>query len=236
MAPVRINVGSGDHPLPGFVNVDALPDARGVDVVADISQRLPFDDGAADVLYASHILEHFAYDDVPRLLADWRRVLRAGGVLLVAVPDLDVIARMLVERRGWFTPPHNPWLGAIYGGQKDQWDFHKTGFTDVWLGHLLIQAGFGTVRRVKRFDEIGELDLSMSPQPFGVNVSLNMRAVAGAAGWPPEHADRGPIEHGFNGIDAVLRTGLAISSSLRARVMGRRRRALERSLNGVSQP
>ena len=232
MTPLRINVGSGDHPLPGFVNVDALPDARGVDVVADISQRLPFDDGAAEMLYASHLLEHFAYDDVPRLLADWRRVLRDGGVLLIAVPDLDVIARMLVERRGWFTPPHNPWLGAIYGGQKDQWDFHKTGFTDVWLAHLLVEAGFGAVRRVNRFEEIGELDLSMSPQPFGVNVSLNMRAVAGAAAWPREHAEQTAIERGFNGIDGVLRLGLDISSSLRSRVMARRRRALERSLDG----
>jgi predicted SAM-dependent methyltransferase len=230
MTGVRINLGSGDHPLPGFVNVDALPDAPGVDIVADISQPLPFRDGSADLLYASHLLEHFSHEEVPRLLADWRRVLRDGGVLLLAVPDLDVIARMLVEREGWFTPPHNPWLGAIYGGQKDEWDFHKTGFTNVWLAHLLSEAGFGAVRRVTRFIEVGAPDFSMSPIPFGVNVSLNLRAVAGVGGLPTELVTQSALELALDRVDWALRAAMSVSSSVRSRAMARRRRRLERAL------
>ena len=84
---MKINLGSGDSPLVGFVNVDALPDAPGVDVVADISQRLPFEDASADLVYASHILEHFPHAQTGELLGEWRRILRPGGRLLVAVPD-----------------------------------------------------------------------------------------------------------------------------------------------------
>lgn len=225
---LRINIGSGTVPLDGFVNVDALPDAPGVDVVADISEPLPFEDGSADMLYAAHILEHFPTDAVPGLLADWRRVLKDGGELLVAVPDLEVIARTILDRSGWFTPPHNPWLGAIYGGQKDQYDFHKTGFTAVWLASLLDDAGFGEVRHVTRFPDIGMNDASFSPLPFGRNVSLNMRAVAGAAPLPK--LERAPGENLLARLDRVLAFGMDVSTSIRARLMARRRRVLEKSL------
>ena len=227
---MRINLGSGERPIHGFVNVDALPGAPGVDVVADISQRLPFEDGSASLIYAAHLLEHFPHAEVPRLLREWRRVLRDGGQLLVAVPDLDVIARMLNERRGWFTPPHAPWVGAIYGGQKDEYDFHKAGFTAPWLAHLLTEAGFGAVRRETRFADVGVPDGSVSPLPFGVNVSLNMRAVAGAAPLPPEVLTQHPVEHWFAAFDSVLYRVLDVSSTVRARIMDRRRRRLERAI------
>ena len=223
---MRINLGSGERPLEGWVNVDALPDAPGVDVVTDVTEALPFESGSADALYASHLLEHVSSEDVPRVLAEWRRVLRPGGVLMIAVPDLEVIARMLVERPGWFTPPHAPWVGAIYGGQKDEWDFHKTGFTGPWLAYCLDQAGFGEVERVDRFPGIRVDDGSYSPIPFGTNVSLNMRAVVGGAPLDPQLLRPTRAERAFNKVDRLLEHGMTFSTRLRSRLMARRRRRL----------
>jgi predicted SAM-dependent methyltransferase len=229
---LRLNLGSGQVALEGFTNVDALPDAPNVDVVADLAKPLPFPDGGADMIYAAHVLEHFPTDAVPRLLADWRRVLRVGGLLLVAVPDLEVIARMLIdERPGWFTPPHNPWLGAIYGGQKDEYDFHKTGFTGPWLAGLLTEAGFGSVQRVERFREVGAADTSFSPAPFGTNVSLNMRAVAGPPTLPDEVFARTRAETLLDRLDFVLLAGMVLSTRVRSRIMARRRHRLEEALS-----
>jgi predicted SAM-dependent methyltransferase len=233
---LRLNLGSGGVALEGFTNVDALPDAPGVDVVADLAERLPFADGEADLIYAAHVLEHFPTDVVPRLLADWRRVLRDGGLLLVAVPDLDVIAKTLIEDRpGWFTPPHSPWVGAIYGGQKDEYDFHKTGFTATWLASLLTNAGFGALERVERFREVGAADTSFSPVPFGRNMSLNMRAVAGAKPLPGELFSRTPLERLFDYMDTALLAGMVLSTRTRSRVMRRRRRALEQVLSATCE-
>lgn len=231
MAGLRLNLGSGTTPIPGFVNVDALPDAPGVGVVADIGHRLPFEDGSADLVYASHLLEHFPTDQVPELLAEWRRVLRAGGVLLVAVPDLEVIARTLVKREGWFTPPHGPWLGALYGGQKDEYDFHKTGFTGPWLAHLMREAGFGEIERVERFEEIPVADASFSPLPFGVNVSLNMRGVAAGADRLQELTELGRGLRVFDFFDRLLMLAMQVSTLLRARIMRRRKRRIESKLS-----
>src|SRR3954463_12358756 len=227
---LRLNLGSGTTPIPGFVNVDALEDAPGVDVIADIGARLPFDDGAAELVYASHLLEHFPTDRVPELLREWRRVLRPGGVLLVAVPDLEAIASIMVSRAGWFTPPNAPWVGLIYGGQKDEYDFHKAGFTAPWLAYLLGEAGFGDVRRVDRFEGIERTDTSYSPVPFGVNLSLNMVAVAGGRPLPGELLEPARFESAFYRFDRLFEHGLNLSSRIRARLMERRRRRLEKAI------
>lgn len=212
------------------MNVDVLPDAPGVDVVADITDTLPFESESAEMLYASHLLEHVSTDDVPRVLAEWRRVLRPGGVLLIAVPDLEAIARVIVDRPGWFTPPHNPWLGAIYGGQKDEWDFHKTGFTAPWLAYCLDQAGFGDAKRVDHFPETRVDDGSYSPIPFGANISLNMRAVAGGAPLARPALEPSRAELAFQRFDRLLEHAMTLSTRTRSRLMERRRR---RGFSGV---
>ena len=227
---MKINLGSGQRPIAGFVNVDALPDAPGVNVVADISDVLPFENGSASLIYAAHILEHFPHEHVPTMLKEWRRVLRDGGQLLVAVPDLDTIAEMLVTRPGWFTPPHSPWVGATYGGQKDAYDFHKTGFNAPWLGYLLNEAGFGDVRRVDRFDDVDVGDMTWSPLPFGRNISLNMRAVAGSGDAVPlEGAATRMI---FGAVDTMIVYAAGASSLMRSTLANRRRRRIDSQFRG----
>lgn len=47
--------------------------------------RLPFPDNTFDVLTAWHVIEHVL--DVQQTLSDWQRVLRPGGLIVVATPD-----------------------------------------------------------------------------------------------------------------------------------------------------
>lgn len=90
---MKINLGCGHRHLPGFVNVD-MPDnwaKKLPDVSADISQRLPFDDGVADEVHAYHVLEHMWRWQVPEILQDWARVLKPGGLMVLEMPCLDKI-------------------------------------------------------------------------------------------------------------------------------------------------
>lgn len=59
---------------------------------ADASRRLPFDDGSADVIYSSHMLEHLSRRKASGFLAEARRVLAPGGIIRIAVPDLALLA------------------------------------------------------------------------------------------------------------------------------------------------
>jgi SAM-dependent methyltransferase len=49
---------------------------------------LPFGDGSFDRALCLDVLEHLSYEDQPRALAELHRVLRAGGELLVSIPNL----------------------------------------------------------------------------------------------------------------------------------------------------
>jgi predicted SAM-dependent methyltransferase len=69
-----------------------------VDVVWDLRKTLPFADSTFARVYGSHVLEHFRYTDLKRLLADVYRVLRPGGELLIAVPDASLYVDAYVKR------------------------------------------------------------------------------------------------------------------------------------------
>ncbi len=87
-------------------------DALGVDISAEAvdfccqrqldcrltaSLELPFEDGSFDVLTAWHVIEHVA--DVARTLAEWRRVLRPGGLLVLETPDASCLTVRLFGAR-----------------------------------------------------------------------------------------------------------------------------------------
>lgn len=78
-----IDLGCGRNKLPGAAGVDFL-DLPGVDVVADLNQRLPFDDESFDVVYSNQVFEHIP--NLLGLMAESHRMLRPGGLLVVHVP------------------------------------------------------------------------------------------------------------------------------------------------------
>jgi predicted SAM-dependent methyltransferase len=95
---VRVNLGSGVHPAAApWLNLDSVVRAQ-IDVVADCG-RLPFADRSVDRLYAGHLLEHIPLAAVGTVLAEWRRVLRPGGDLMVVGPDID---RAVRQREPWW--------------------------------------------------------------------------------------------------------------------------------------
>jgi SAM-dependent methyltransferase len=103
-SPLRLNLGSGNRPLAGFVNVDSRPLST-VDVVADV-RSLPFSDNSAVEIEASSLLEHFA--DPYAVLDEIHRVLAPQGVLRVRVPSpwaqagfLDSSHEFLADLKQW---------------------------------------------------------------------------------------------------------------------------------------
>jgi len=65
--------------------------------VWDVSQGLPFGSEQVDVCYASHLLEHLTRGQARALLVECFRVLRPGGIVRLAVPDLEAIVREYLD-------------------------------------------------------------------------------------------------------------------------------------------
>jgi predicted SAM-dependent methyltransferase len=166
-APSKIvlNVGCGYparqnlHPLfqgPEWreVRLDINPSVN-PDFVCSMTDMQPVESGSIDAVWSSHNLEHLYRHEVPVALAEFIRVLRPGGHLLLTLPDLQKIAELVaqdgLEDEAYVSPsgPITP-LDMIYGhtpslARGNRHMAHKTGFTARTLQTLLINTGFAEV-------------------------------------------------------------------------------------------
>jgi predicted SAM-dependent methyltransferase len=91
-----LNLGCGSRFHPDWENVDFYPTGEGVRV-HDLSKGVPYPEGSFDAIYHSHVLEHFPRETALFFLRECYRVIKPGGVIRVAVPDLERIARLYLE-------------------------------------------------------------------------------------------------------------------------------------------
>lgn len=91
-----LNLGCGARLHPAWTNVDYVASAPSV-MTHDLRRGVPFPDDEFDVVYHSHVLEHFSKTQGRQFLRECFRVLKRGGTLRVAVPDLERIAEMYLR-------------------------------------------------------------------------------------------------------------------------------------------
>jgi len=168
---LNVGCGSGSGRLhPHFrgpewreIRLDIDPGVR-PDIIASITHMPTVANDTMDAVWSSHNLEHLHHHEVPLALSEFMRVLKPGGLLLVALPDLQKVAQLVAADRldeaaylsqsGPITP-----LDMMFGHSRSlalghHFMAHKTGFTPTTLLKSLLQAGFGDIllRRGKEFD------------------------------------------------------------------------------------
>jgi predicted SAM-dependent methyltransferase len=119
----RLNIGCGDTPSSGWINIDNSISIRLANyplitklltflkllnsnqknyidfcksnniIWADVVQKIPFKDNSVEAIYTSHMLEHLDRDDARVFLLNAKKVLKPGGIFRISVPDF----RMLIE-------------------------------------------------------------------------------------------------------------------------------------------
>lgn len=90
-----LNIGCGGRYASGdkWTNIDIRPVNHSI-LPFDIRKGLPFGDGAFELVYHSHLLEHLDRSSAPGFMKECFRVLKPGGILRVVVPDLEQICRL----------------------------------------------------------------------------------------------------------------------------------------------
>lgn len=96
---ILLNLGCGSHYHKDWVNVDIRSSSPDV-LSHDLTQKLPFEDNSVNVVYHSHLLEHFPKCNAANFLSECYRLLKPGGILRVVVPDLEMIVRLYLELLG----------------------------------------------------------------------------------------------------------------------------------------
>lgn len=169
----RLHIG-GRIRIPGWEVLDANPGPY-VDHVANASDLGCFEDDSFEQIYASHVVEHFDYyNQLVETLTEWFRVLAPGGMLCVSVPDLDVLARLFLDRTLLSVEDRFLVMRMIFGGHIDKYDYHLVGLNEEFLTGYLQAAGFTNLRRVADF---GLFDDTSRQKLKDVPISLNMIAL-----------------------------------------------------------
>jgi predicted SAM-dependent methyltransferase len=109
MAQKRLlNLGCGNIYHRDWVNTDLFRSGKNV-IAVDVKKSLPFQNNYFDAIYTSHLLEHLNVEESERLLNECYRVLKRDGVIRVAVPDLEQISKLYLDK-----------LEKVSSGKKDE--------------------------------------------------------------------------------------------------------------------
>lgn len=85
-----INLGCGAHFHKDWVNVDFSVTGKNV-IAHNLNCGIPFPNDTFDVVYHSHVLEHFSKKNADFFIKECYRVLKTNGILRVVIPDLEQI-------------------------------------------------------------------------------------------------------------------------------------------------
>lgn len=172
---MKLHLGCGKRHIPGFVHIDAV-DYPHVDHVATIDNLSFIQDSSVGLIYNCHVLEHFKRRDVERVLREWYRVLKPGGVLRVSVPDFAKLCE-IYQRDGKIDLV----IGALFGRQDYLYNIHYNVFDFAYLSDVLQRVGFTNVQHYdwRKTEHAGMDDFSQAYIPHmdkehGTLISLNV--------------------------------------------------------------
>ena len=141
----RLHIG-GTTRSDGWEVLNANP-APYVDHVCNANDLSQFADNTFIEMYASHIVEHLDYiNELPNTLKDWNRVLMPGGKIFISVPDLDVLAALILDKDKLTVNDRFLAMRMIFGGHVDKYDYHITGLNAEFLTEFLNAAGYINIR------------------------------------------------------------------------------------------
>jgi predicted SAM-dependent methyltransferase len=86
----KLQLGAGPNELPGWLCTDLTPVSSKVTYL-DATKPFPFADNMFDFAFSEHMIEHIGLKQGLSMLGECWRVLKPGGTLRIATPDLEVL-------------------------------------------------------------------------------------------------------------------------------------------------
>lgn len=133
------------------IDPQVKPDVQGS--ISELSSY--FEKNSFDGVWSSHVMEHLYAHEVFPALSQFHEVLRPSGFAIILCPDLNAVAKFIVEK-GLTAVAYNSPAGPIrpldmlYGHSRAIENgrlamAHRTGFTAQRLANLLRMAGFDKI-------------------------------------------------------------------------------------------
>lgn len=148
-----LNIGCSTSVLPGWFNVDYFAVYQN-QFFMNATNRFPMADNSLDYIRSEHMIEHVRYLSAMDMLRECRRVLRPGGIIRIATPDLRKLARLYDLP---LSPEQKGYIASVLGTWRRDHDSSEVGvvinniflfenhyfiFDEGTLGEALTKAGF----------------------------------------------------------------------------------------------
>jgi glycosyltransferase involved in cell wall biosynthesis len=163
---LKLNIASGKDYREGYINADLYSENTDkVDAEFD-AMKIPYPDNTVDEILALHVIEHFDFFEGQRVLAEWYRVLKPGGKLVLETPDFLENCKEFVnsDENKRVELYNNFFAHAWFPGGG-----HKFLFTHSQLATQLHWAKFREHRRI--------YPISKYPTPTSGHLFLAMEAI-----------------------------------------------------------
>lgn len=135
---MKLNLGCGHVKMDGYVNIDCNPNLK-PDLIHDITRPLPYENETIEDVWLIHVLEHLPKKHHFDLFREVNRVLKPGGLFVLAYPEWTKCAsNYLLNVKGM----KDFWENTLYGRQSTPSDFHVCIVDTSILTPLLVNMGF----------------------------------------------------------------------------------------------
>lgn len=175
---MKIDFGAGPHPRSDadiFVDFYKWKDYY---IQHDLTVfPYPFIDSLADKIYFYDTIEHIPFFEIDKVLVEFKRILKNGGILELTTPDLDWICERIYKKDwsistdpGWLTKHEEGDLNAIsylFGGFMDNVEYKIPG-----MGHVC-SYNFNLLKKILEKHDFSDIQRIEDSR----NTELNRKAV-----------------------------------------------------------
>lgn len=153
----KLQIGSGPTNLQGWLGTDISPVAG--QVYLDATKAFPFADNTFDYVYSEHMIEHISWQDGLFMLKECQRILKPGGTIRIATPDLEVLIGLYKPEGNALAERYIQWITDNFLNDLNTYKssfvinnaFRNWGHQFLYDGDLLQEtmeeAGFTNIRR-----------------------------------------------------------------------------------------
>jgi predicted SAM-dependent methyltransferase len=105
----KLHLGTSYSVLSGWLNTDVIPVSKGV-IYLDATRPFPFADNTFDYVFSEHMIEHIDHESGLLMLAECHRVLKPGGKVRIATPDIEILMGLHTRQKDAMQRRYIQWI------------------------------------------------------------------------------------------------------------------------------
>lgn len=156
----KLQIGAGSNLLSGWLNTTLYPLKAG-SVFMDGTQTFPIPDNSFDYIFSEHVIEHVDFAQGAFMLQEAFRILKSGGRIRFATPDLAKIIALYTNPQGEQEQAYIKWIMDTFRPQIGEYNpAHVINQSfDGWR-HVFI---YDQATYKKAFEKAGFVDVQFMP-------------------------------------------------------------------------